>query len=215
VTRSQAGRLGAAITAHRFRQEAIRSYYESPNRCLHCDEIIHVSEGARVAEIRKKKFCGQSCSAIYNNTRRNRQTPTCQVCGTHVTKGSEKFCSVTCHKQHRHTEYIQRWKAGLEDGVNGGGMSISPTIRKYLFEQRGPACWKCGWSQVNPVTNRVPLQVNHIDGNPLNNKEENLELICPNCHSITPNFGALNMGNGREVRRARYHQKKVGAGSGT
>lgn len=88
------------------------------------------------------------------------------------------------------------------------------TIRRYLFEKKGLACWKCGWCQINPVTQRVPLQVNHIDGDPLNNKEENLELICPNCHSVTPTFGALNKGKGRAIRRQRYHQKN-GAPDGT
>ena len=29
----------------------------------------------------------------------------------------------------------------------------------------------------------------HIDGN---NEESNLQLLCPNCHSLTPTFGALN-----------------------
>ena len=42
------------------------------------------------------------------------------------------------------------------------------------------------------------LQVNHIDGNYKNNREENLELLCPNCHSLTPNYRSLNRGKGRK-----------------
>lgn len=176
--------------------------------------MIHVPEGGRVAETRKKKFCNQSCAARYNNVRRADKTPTCIVCGKDVKKGTNEFCSGRCHKNHLYNEFIQRWKNGLEDGIKGGGMSISQTIRRYLFEKKGLACWKCGWCQINPVTQRVPLQVNHIDGDPLNNKEENLELICPNCHSVTPTFGALNKGKGRAIRRQRYHQKN-GAPDGT
>lgn len=37
-------------------------------------------------------------------------------------------------------------------------------------------------------------------GNYLNNSEDNLDLICPNCHSLTPTYRALNIGNGRKDR---------------
>ena len=34
--------------------------------------------------------------------------------------------------------------------------------------------------------------VHHIDGNSLNNIESNLQLLCPNSHSLTENFGSRN-----------------------
>ena len=37
---------------------------------------------------------------------------------------------------------------------------------------------------------------------------ENLKILCPNCHSLTPTFGALNKGNGRELRRIKRREKK-------
>jgi 5-methylcytosine-specific restriction endonuclease McrA len=42
--------------------------------------------------------------------------------------------------------------------------------------------------------------VNHIDGNPSNSAEENLELICQNCHSLTLSYKNRNKGNGRRLR---------------
>ena len=33
---------------------------------------------------------------------------------------------------------------------------------------------------------------------------DNLELLCPNCHSLTKTYKALNLGNGRHTRRERY-----------
>ena len=69
-----------------------------------------------------------------------------------------------------------------------------------MREKFGNKCSRCGWCEVNPITNKVPLEVEHVDGNYLNNSEDNLDLICPNCHSLTPTYRALNMGNGRKDR---------------
>lgn len=38
----------------------------------------------------------------------------------------------------------------------------------------------------------INLQVHHIDGNKANNTLDNLQLLCPNCHSYTDNFGIHN-----------------------
>jgi predicted HNH restriction endonuclease len=44
------------------------------------------------------------------------------------------------------------------------------------------------------------VEVEHIDGNWRNNQPSNLTLLCPNCHSLTPTYRALNWGRGREYR---------------
>lgn len=55
--------------------------------------------------------------------------------------------------------------------------------------------------EVNPVTKLVPLQIHHIDGDCLNNNEDNLELLCPNCHSLTETYGNLNTTSSRVYRK--------------
>ena len=35
----------------------------------------------------------------------------------------------------------------------------------------------------------------------MNNKEENLQLLCPNCHSLTENFGSSNKNSSRIYRK--------------
>lgn len=82
-----------------------------------------------------------------------------------------------------------------------GGEKVSEHIRVYLIHKHGNRCSMCGWEKINPVTNKVPVQIDHIDGDYTNNKECNLRLLCPNCHSLTPNYGALNTGKGRMKRR--------------
>ncbi len=81
-----------------------------------------------------------------------------------------------------------------------GKNQISKHIRRYLFEKYNNMCNSCGWDEMNPHTGLIPLQVEHIDGNYLNNKEENLTLLCPNCHSLTSTYGGANKGNGRKDR---------------
>lgn len=82
-----------------------------------------------------------------------------------------------------------------------GQTSISQHIRRYLLEKFNGSCSKCGWNKINVFSNTLPLEIEHIDGNYQNNKEENLDLLCPNCHSLTPTYKGANRGQGRSTRR--------------
>ena len=53
------------------------------------------------------------------------------------------------------------------------------------------------------MTGRIPLHIDHIDGDWSNNQPPNLRLLCPNCHALTASYGALNRGRGRP-----YHMLK-------
>jgi 5-methylcytosine-specific restriction endonuclease McrA len=35
----------------------------------------------------------------------------------------------------------------------------------------------------------ITLELHHVDGNRFNNELSNLQILCPNCHSLTPNHG--------------------------
>lgn len=102
-----------------------------------------------------------------------------------------------CNTKYRN--YIKRWKAGQEDGMRGS-TGLSRHLRKYLLEKYDHSCSLCGWNKINPTTGVSPLEVDHIDGDYKNNEEENLRVLCPNCHALTPTFKALNAGKGRETR---------------
>ena len=52
-------------------------------------------------------------------------------------------------------------------------------------------CEKCGLTEWNGLP--IPLQVNHIDGNSHNHRLNNLEIICPNCHTQTDTYCGKNI----------------------
>jgi hypothetical protein len=127
-------------------------------------------------------------------------TSTCLNCGAEFNGGSgRKFCSNGCQQQYQYRTYIEGWRNGDHDGLSGE-YGISRHIRRYLFEKNGCRCEMCGWGERNLFTGNVPLEVHHIDGDYTNNREENLQLLCPNCHSLTDTFKNHN-GNGRKGRK--------------
>lgn len=85
--------------------------------------------------------------------------------------------------------------------MNEGSIIISRHIRKYLFDLHDSKCQQCGWGEINPYTNNIPLEVEHCDGDSQNNKIENLKLLCPNCHSLTETY--KNIGSRKSTRLKR------------
>lgn len=116
------------------------------------------------------------------------------------TKRKNKYCSNICQKEFEYKKYIEKWKNKQVGGLRGE-YQISMHIKTYLFKKFNNKCARCGWGEVNKYTNKIPLEVEHIDGNYKNNNEENLILLCPNCHSLTSTYKGANLNNGRKSRK--------------
>jgi hypothetical protein len=110
---------------------------------------------------------------------------------------NKKYCDVNC--QH---EYQSRKKR--EDFLEGkyvGHLLQYRSVdwpRHLLIEKFGYSCSACAISEWNGK--QITLEVNHIDGDALNNCLENLEFVCPNCHSQTDTFRAKNKNSSRTYR---------------
>lgn len=178
-------------------------YYDSLRKPLLTKKCLSLSciKTFQVKAYETKKYCSSSCAAHINNLQRPRRTPICLACSNFTKRLISRYCSLKCQSNDRYNQYINRWKQGLETGIIGiTTKTLSAHLRKYLHKKYGSKCSVCGWNQIHPTTKIVPLEIDHIDGNSENNKEENLRLICPNCHSLSPNFRNLNKGNGRAWR---------------
>lgn len=64
---------------------------------------------------------------------------------------------------------------------------------QQLVKKRGHKCECCGNSEWLKMP--IKLEVHHRDGDKRNCTEENLQLLCPNCHSFTDNYGIKNLHN--------------------
>lgn len=126
----------------------------------------------------------------------------CLHCGQSLKTPDRTFCNNNCQKEYEYVEYIKKWKSGeVSGGIGKSWINISKHIRRYLLEKFNYQCSQCGWSKINPYTKRLPLEIEHIDGDATNNKEENLTLLCPNCHSLTKTYRGANRGNGtRDIK---------------
>lgn len=92
-------------------------------------------------------------------------------------------------------------------GLRGIGKPIIPTekilvsdsdfqsykLKKRLFREnyKEPKCEECGWATISE-DGRLPLELDHINGNSRDNRLENLRVLCPNCHSLKPTHRGRN-----------------------
>lgn len=77
-------------------------------------------------------------------------------------------------------------------------------LKARLYEEglKSPKCELCGWAEVSK-DGRIPVELDHINGDRLDNRMENLRILCPNCHSLQD----THRGRNKLLRRARVVER--------
>jgi hypothetical protein len=160
--------------------------------CLNCGDVLEKKH--------QTKFCSSSCSATYNNKLRDKKYKNCLYCDNEI-ESHKKYCNSQCTGNHKRKIIFER--------IENGDLTLpSKNYKNYLIEKHGEKCMECGWGEKNEYSGNIPIELEHIDGDSENNRLDNLKLLCPNCHSLTPTYKGLNTGNGRHYRRERYKNGK-------
>jgi hypothetical protein len=193
----QRGRDKIAEIQRQQYETRLKTYADNPRKCACCNAAVSYAK-------RQNNYCSRSCAAKINNlgVRRNgdfAKKPPCVVC-EEITKTT--YCGHECELKDKKRKRIEE--------IEGTGCLINyRTDKKYLIDRRGHACEQCRietW-----LEQKVPLVLDHIDGNSDNNALSNVRLLCHNCNALTPTFCGKNKGNGRS-RRKEYRNKRYSNG---
>jgi predicted restriction endonuclease len=184
----------ALVSNTRRREKSLKEYYENPNICKCCGEIIVVGEKQKVREIRKKIFCSHSCSATFNNQQREAKFREPKEMEAKFREPKEREVKFREPKQKEVKQKKERFEflAGLtkKDLIDKHGVyyKFRAVIRKqahYIFNKynNDKKCKVCGY--------KPHVEVCHIKsvssfGNDALvddiNSIDNLVGLCPNHH---------------------------------
>ena len=177
----------------------IRSKIKHEKTCTHCQIIFNVAEYRKNTAL----FCSRRCMALDS---RQQVVANCVECGvifTHISSRANKakYCGRKCyHKAQRRKGKTQYYcvhcgigflgslshnrkycsKQCVNKGKKENFTPVFTTVRKAML-RRGliDQCNRCGYATEPKI-----LGVHHKDRNRKNNALDNLEILCPNCHSL-------------------------------
>ena len=154
-------------------------------------------------EFKPQKGLKSYCSLVCRNSR-ERSEETKQKISEGV-KASQQF--ILGSKQ-RYVDYQTLGKKLKEIADNKILESEYTTLsyerlKKRVVLEQNHKCNHCGIDEWNGKT--IALELEHKDGNHSNNRRDNLEAICPNCHSQTETWRGRN----KQHRRNKVNDDEI------
>jgi hypothetical protein len=179
---------------------------------------VRICEGCpkeHVGEYGSGRFCSNLCARAFSTRAKRKEINECvskKLQGNQPSeqtrqklrdahkRGAYKNCNPAARIEKMRATGMNQRLIHLENWKKGVASPSERTCKNLLILERGEKCERCGWCEVNPTSNTIPIELEHIDGNCYNNTYANTMLLCPNCHSLTSTFRALNAGKGRGRR---------------
>lgn len=147
------------------------------------------------------RFCSRNCANSRVHSRETKEKISNGII-QYVKENPEKVASINLAKKEKidakkaNNNYKKlKEKELLEAEFNT--LKHERLKNRILLEQNNK-CNACGLSEWRgkPLT----LELEHKDGNNQNNERENLECLCPNCHSLTDTWRGRNKWPGKAKR---------------
>lgn len=106
-------------------------------------------------------------------------------------------------------QFVPKPAQPLEKLLVQNSTAQSFVLKKRLFAAglKYPRCEFCGWATISE-DGRIPVELDHINGDHHDNRIENLRILCPNCHSLQPTHRGRN-------KKTRLVKMNIRAGAGT
>lgn len=161
--------------------------------CSGCNLAIY----RKNPKLGKSYFCTLQCMNTSNSWKRGpKAAKTCIDCHTPLQVSVK---SASCKACTDFKDFCQ-WLSGDLSNCSYPNGEPRKFVKETLKQLRGDKCEECGFDTKHQDGISI-IQMDHVDGDPTNHLLENLKLLCPNCHALTPNYGARNKGNGRKKRQ--------------
>lgn len=99
---------------------------------------------------------------------------------------TESFRTLSSHfaTNHSQEDFLDCFRDIFEDNWQDVGRARK---RLYLLQKADFKCQRCNFNERRSCGSTI-LEIDHIDGNHQNNAIENLQVLCPNCHALTPKY---------------------------
>ena len=156
--------------------------------CLFCNKLFQAD--LKEHNRGNARFCSLSCSSKYHQSQKPRPEPnhSCAYCGTSIYKTPARiktsrngifFCNRLCKEN---AQRLDSDNPVPEIRPPHFGTLDSFDVYRKLMLRRKPlhewVCEECGFDKHPEI-----IQVHHKDRDRTNSKIENLQLLCPNCHT--------------------------------
>ena len=166
---------GGKATAIKLRKKSLEIYYENPNVCLFCNNVILVEDNIKISQVRKRKFCNSFCNKEYN--KKNKK----------IVKKFNKISKLCDNLTLEEFDFKRKNRRNVRSSI------CKDARNKFNSSNKDKKCFICGYDKYIEVAHINPVFKFPKDTKiSVINSLENLIPLCPNHHKEYDN-GLINL----------------------